>query len=58
MLRVAADAYGWMGGGLVDAMLTTVRAFVELNPEFRDWGVPELEHLERNAALFRERLEE
>ena len=58
MLRVAADGYGWMGGGLVDAMLTTVRAFVELNPEFRDWGVPELEHLERNAALFRERLEE
>jgi hypothetical protein len=58
MLRVAADAYGWTGGGLVDAMLTTVRAFVELNPEFRDWGVPELEHLERNAALFRRRLNE
>ena len=58
MLRVAADAYGWTGGGLVDAMLTTVRAFVELNPEFRDWGIPELEHLERNAALFRTRLDE
>jgi hypothetical protein len=58
MLRVAADAYGWRGGGLVDAMLTTVRAFVEINPEFRDWGVPELEHLERNAELFRERLDE
>jgi hypothetical protein len=58
MLRVAAEAYGWTGGGLVDAMLTTVRTFVEINPEFRDWGVPELEHLERNVALFRERLDE
>jgi Phosphotransferase enzyme family len=56
MLRVAVDAYGWTSGGLVDAMLTTVRTFVEINPEFRDWGVPELEHLERNAELFRKRL--
>jgi hypothetical protein len=48
----------WTSGGLVDAMLTTVRAFVELNPEFRDWGLPELEHLERNANLFRKRLNE
>jgi hypothetical protein len=39
-------------------MLTTVRAFVESNPEFRDWGVPELERLERNAKLFRKRLNE
>src|SRR5262249_61191467 len=53
MLRVAVDAYGWTSGGLVDAMLTTVRTFVEINPEFRDWGLPELEHLERNADLFR-----
>jgi hypothetical protein len=58
MLRVAADAYGWTSGGLVDAMLTTVRTFVEINPEFRDWSVPELEHLERNAGLFRRRLNE
>jgi hypothetical protein len=58
MLRVAADAYGWTGTGLVDAMLTIVRTFVEVNPEFRDWGVRELEHLERNAGLFRERLNE
>ena len=58
MLRVAVDAYGWTSGGLVDAMLTTVRTFVEINPEFRDWGVPELEHLERNANLFRKRLNE
>jgi hypothetical protein len=58
MLRVAADAYGWTGSGLVDAMLTIVRTFVEVNPEFRDWGVRELKHLERNASLFRERLNE
>jgi hypothetical protein len=56
MLRVAVDAYGWTGEGLVEAMLTTVRTFVEVNPEFRDWGVPELEHMERNAELFRIRL--
>ena len=42
----------------MDAMLTTVRTFVELNPEFRDWGVPELEHLERNATLFSKRVNE
>ena len=58
MLRVAADAYGWTSGGLVDATLTIVRTFVEVNPEFRDWGVRELKHLERNASLFRERLNE
>jgi hypothetical protein len=33
-----------------------IRTFVELNPEFRDWAIPELEHLERNANLFRKRL--
>src|SRR5215470_7003390 len=27
MLRTAADAYGWSGPGLVDAMLATVRHF-------------------------------
>jgi hypothetical protein len=58
MLCVAAEAYRWTGGGLVDAMLTTVRTFVEVNPEFRDWAVPELEHLERNANLFGDRLNE
>jgi len=56
MLRVAVEAYDWTGGGLVEAMLSTVRTFVEVNPEFRDWGVPELEHMERNAELFRTRL--
>jgi hypothetical protein len=57
-LRVAVDAYGWTSGGLVDAMLTTARTFVEINPEFRAWGVPELEHLERNTTRFRKRLSE
>jgi len=57
MLRVAADAYGWTGeGDLVDAMLAVVRGFNELNPEFIDWGGPELAHLERNAGVFREYL--
>jgi hypothetical protein len=56
MLQVAAGAYGWTGGGLVDAMLATVRNFVRVNPEFADWGAPELAHMERNADLFRTRL--
>jgi hypothetical protein len=56
MLRVAAEAYEWTGEGLVEAMLATVRTFVEVNPTFRDWGVPELAHMERNADLFRKRL--
>jgi Ser/Thr protein kinase RdoA (MazF antagonist) len=56
MLRVAAGAYGWTGRGLVDAMLATVRNFVEVNPEFIGWGAAELAHMERNADLFRARL--
>jgi len=60
MLRVAADAYGWSGPGLVDAMLTTVRHFhAVVAPPDRgamDWGSAELAHLERNADLFRARL--
>jgi hypothetical protein len=56
MLRVAAGAYGWTGRGLVDAMLATVRNFVEVNPEFIEWGAAELAHMERNADLFRARL--
>jgi hypothetical protein len=52
MLRVAADAYGWSGPGLVDSMLAEVRhfqAFVAPGP----WADGELAHLERNADLFR-----
>ncbi len=56
MLRIAVHAYGWTSGGPVDAMLVIVRTFAEINPEFRDWGAAELEHLERNATLFCKRL--
>jgi hypothetical protein len=47
MLRVAADAYGWSGHGLVDAMLTTVRNFQAVVAPDRgtmDWGLAELAH--------------
>jgi hypothetical protein len=56
MLRVAVGAYDWTGGGLVDEMLATVRNFVEVNPEFIEWGAGELAHMECNADLFRTRL--
>jgi hypothetical protein len=59
MLRVAADAYGWTGPGLVDAMLTIVRNFAtgfEDDPGALDWALAELAYLERNADLFRARL--
>jgi hypothetical protein len=52
MLSSAVDAYGWAGEGLVEAMLDPVRRFVADNPEFADWGVPELEYMERSAELF------
>jgi hypothetical protein len=56
MLRVASDAYGWSGGGLVEAMLATVRHFqtvVEGDQGAMDWGAAELAYMERNADLFR-----
>jgi hypothetical protein len=59
MLQVAADAYGWSGGGLVDAMLTTVRGFqaiVEGDRGAMGWAAAELAYMERNATLFRARL--
>jgi Phosphotransferase enzyme family len=56
MLQVAAGAYGWTGGGLADAMLSIVRTFCEINPEFIAWGAQELAHMERNVDLFRARL--
>jgi hypothetical protein len=55
MLRIAADAYGWSGPGLVDAMLASVRFFaVVVAPG--PWAQAELADLERNAELFRARL--
>ena len=59
MLRVAADAYGWSGAGLVDAMLTTVHDFqavVEGDRGAMDWAAAELAYMERNADLFRAHL--
>jgi hypothetical protein len=60
MLRVAADAYGWSGPGLVDAMLAVVHHFeaVVAPPDrgVMDWARGEVAHMERNADLFRARL--
>jgi hypothetical protein len=59
MLRVAADAYGWSGAGLVDAMLAVVREFqvvVQGHPGAMEWGATELRYVERNADLFRSHL--
>jgi hypothetical protein len=56
MLRVAADAYGWSGGPLVDSMLEVVRRFqgiVRGNRGAEEWGARELEYMEQNAELFR-----
>jgi hypothetical protein len=52
MLRAAVDAYGCSGAGLAEAMLVPVRAFVRDNPEAGEWGLKELEYMERNAELF------
>jgi len=55
MLRIAADAYGWSGPGLVDAMLASVRYFAAVVAP-GPWAQRELADLERNADLFRARL--
>jgi len=55
MLREAADAYGWSGPGLVDAMLASVRYFAAVVAP-GPWAQRELADLERNADLFRARL--
>jgi hypothetical protein len=52
MLRVAVDAYGWSGPGLVDSMLTCVRQFAAVVAP-GPWAQGELAHLERHADLFR-----
>jgi hypothetical protein len=56
MLRAAVDAYGWSGGGLMEAMLETVQHFqtvVAGDPGAMDWAARELAYMERNADLFR-----
>lgn len=60
MLRVAVDAYGWSGDGLVDAMLTVVRDFqtvVAGDPGAMKWGAEELAYMDRNAEVFRAALD-
>jgi aminoglycoside phosphotransferase (APT) family kinase protein len=59
MLEVAADAYGWRGDSLVEAMLAVVERFqriVEGDQGAMEWGAAELAHLRRNADVFRDRL--
>ncbi|HEY1365509.1 MAG TPA: phosphotransferase [Gaiellaceae bacterium] len=56
MLRAAAEAYGWSGPGLVDAMLAEVRQFQTIvagDRRAEAWAASELAYLERNADLFR-----
>jgi hypothetical protein len=56
VLRIAADAYGWSGEGLVEAMLTVVEHFqtvVEGDPGAKEWGAAELAYMRRNAGVFR-----
>jgi len=60
MLRIATDAYGWSGPGLVDAMLEGVREFQDVvrdDPGALEWAVAELAYMERNADEFRAALE-
>jgi hypothetical protein len=59
-LRVAVDAYGWSGDGLVDSMLAVVRDFQDVvlgDPGAMAWGAEELAYMERNADAFRAALE-
>jgi len=52
MLGVAIDEYGYRGTGLVEAMLEPVRRFVLDDPDPGEWGVGELDYMERNAPSF------
>ncbi len=59
MLRIAADAYGWSGDGLVEAMLAVVEHFqtvVDGDPGAMAWGAAELAYMRRNAGAFRKAL--
>jgi hypothetical protein len=60
MLQVTVDAYGWSGGGLVDAMLTVVRDFQTIvagDAGAIKCGAEELAYMERNADVFRAALD-
>jgi hypothetical protein len=60
MLRVATDAYGWSGVGVVDSMLLGVRVFQDIvrgDPGAMKWAAGELAYMERNAEGFRAALE-
>src|SRR5215467_5211153 len=52
MLSAAVGEYGYRGGELVEAMLEPVRRFVLDDPEPGEWGLRELEYMERNAPVF------
>jgi hypothetical protein len=52
ILRVAVDEYDYRGNGLVEAMLEPVRRFVLDDPDRGEWGLAELDYMERNAPLF------
>ena len=52
MLGVAVDEYDYRGAGLVEAMLDPVRRFVLDDPDRGEWGLAELDFMERNAPLF------
>jgi hypothetical protein len=58
MLRVAVDAYSGRAEAWWTRCSPPSAPSSSSTPEFRDWGLPELEHLERNANLFRKRLNE
>src|SRR5262245_16416279 len=52
ILRVAVDEYDFRGTGLVEAMLEPVRRFVLDDPDPSEWGLAELDYMERNAPFF------
>src|SRR5262245_21808026 len=54
MLWAAVDEYGYLGDGLVDAMVEPVRRFVLDDPAPGAWGLAELAYMERNAPMFEE----
>jgi Phosphotransferase enzyme family len=59
MLRIATDAYGWTGDGLVEAMLAVVERFQTIvagDEGAMEWAAAELAYMRRNAGVFRESL--